>query len=306
MNKPISMRLSEIISESELKLIRDGAFEALGLLDSPVTSSILTFVSDARFIKQFGENVSCVICSPDVVPEIPAHVGVATSLNPKMAFFELHNRLSTAAPLARAQFSTVVGYNCSIHNLACIAETNVRIGNNVVIEEFVSIKENTVIGNNVIIRAGTIIGGEGYYFIRVSEDTTMPVQHFGGVIIEDDVEIQQGCAFDRAYFPWDDTVIGQGSKIDNLVHAAHAVKIGKSVFITSCVSIAGNVRIGDNMYIGPGSTFSNNITAGDDSRVSLGSVVVRNIAEESTVTGNFAIEHSIFMNELKERFKKHS
>jgi len=298
------MRLSDIAIKGEFIVERDGQFDVLGLLDSPTTLDILVFVSDVRFVRQFGKNVTCVICSPDVISQIPENLGVLTTKHPKQFFYELHNSISDLPPLAGDTFENSIGENCNIHKMACIAETDVKIGNNVKIEEFVSIKENTIIGDNVIIRAGTVIGGPGFYFIKCADESVLPVSHYGGVIIEDDVEIQHSCCIDRANFPWDNTIIGQKTKIDNLVHIAHAVKIGKGVFITSCVSIAGNVIIGDDTYIGPNSTFSNNVTAGDRSMASLGSVVTRNIRDNTVVSGNFAVEHSLFLRNLKESLKR--
>jgi len=290
--------------KGDFKVARDGQFDVFGLLDSPTSLNILVFVSDKRFVRQFGSNVTCVICTPEVTAHVPEHMGILTTEYPKQLFYELHNYLSDLPPLARTAFKNSIGKNCNIHKMASIAETNVKIGNNVQIEEFVSIKENTVIGDNVIIRAGTVIGGPGFYFIKCADGSILPVRHFGGVVIENDVEIQHNCCVDRAHFPWDNTIIGQESKLDNLVQIAHAVKIGKQVFITSCVSIAGNVVIGDDTYIGPNSTFTNNVTAGDNSRASLGSVVIRNIRDNTVVSGNFAIEHSLFLRNLKESLKK--
>jgi len=298
------MLLSQIDAPGEYDLARDGQFDVFGLIDSPTTSNMLVFVGDARFIKQFGVNVTCVVCTPDLIAEIPKHLGVISTKNPKRLYYELHNQLSDSPPLARAGFKSTVGENAKIHKLACIAESNVRVGNNVIIEEFVSIKENTLVGDNVIIRAGSVIGGMGFYFIKDANSTVLPVQHFGGVIIEDDVEIQQSCCIDRATFPWDNTVIGSGSKFDNLVHVAHAVKIEKRAYITSNVSIAGNVIIGDDTYIGPGSTFTNNVSIGNNAKVSLGSVVTGRVKDNTVVTGNFAVDHTLFLKNYKDSLKK--
>jgi len=298
------MRLSEIPQSGEFKVVRDGEFDVFGLLDSPTSLNILAYINDVKFIKFFGSNVSCVICPPEAVSNIPAHIGILTASNPRLVYYGLHNDLSDSPPLARTPIDNVIGSNTRIHKMSCIADKNVKIGNNVLIEEFVSIKENTIIGDNVIIRAGTVIGGPGYYFIRSDDKSILPVRQFGGVVIEDDVEIQHSCCIDRAHFPWDNTIIGEETKLDNLIHIAHAVKIGKRVYITSCVSIAGNVLIGDECYIGPNSTITNNIKAGDHSKISLGSVVIRDVKDNTTVTGNFAVEHSLFLRNLKESLKK--
>ena len=299
------MLLSQIDAPGEYDIARDGEFDVLGLIDSPTISNMLVFVGDAKFIKQFGSNVTCAICAPDLIVEFPENIGIITTKQPKQLFYELHNYLSNLPPLVRIPFENSIGSNAKISKMAYIAEKNVKIGNNVVIEEFVSIKENTIICDDVTIRAGTVIGGPGFYYNKNTDGTIMPVQHFGGVIIEDNVEIQHSCCIDRAHFPWDNTIIGEMTKLDNLIQVAHAVKIGKSVLITSCVSIAGNVEIGDDAYIGPGSTFTNNITIGKNAKVSLGSVVTRSVKESTVVTGNFAIEHSLFLRNLKESLKLH-
>jgi UDP-3-O-[3-hydroxymyristoyl] glucosamine N-acyltransferase len=287
----------------DLEITRDGDFEAFGLLDSLTSKSTITFIGETKFIRLIKPNVSCVICPRHAAPEISDSIGIVISENPKRLFFELHNNLSKYPPFARERFHTAIGEDCNIHKMACIAENNVKIGNNVIIEEFVSIKENTVIGDNVIIRAGTIIGGEGFYFIREPNEKIIPVRHFGGVIIEDEAEIQQNCCIDRAYFSWDDTVVGQEAKLDNLLHIAHAIKIGKNAFIVSNASLGGNVKIGNDSWIGPGSTISNNIKIGESSRVSLGAVVARNVADNSTVSGNFAVDHTLFLRDLKDKYK---
>jgi len=296
------MKLSKI--KANIDIARDGSFEAFGLLDSPTTLSILAFIGDAKFAKQIGENVTCIICPPSAADKIPGHIGIITSDNPKVLFFKLHNQLSQTPPLGKKQQKTIIGKKCSIHKTACIADSNVRIGNNVLIEEFVSIKENTTIGDNAIVRAGSIVGGMGFYYTKQSNGKLIPVEHFGGVVLEDDVELQQSCHIDRAYFTWDNTVIGQGSKLDNMVHVAHAAKIGKNVLLTSCISIAGNVIVEDNTYIGPGSTVTNNVIIGENAKVSIGAVVARNVPGNTTVTGNFAVDHKLFLNDMKATYKR--
>jgi len=291
------------IKKFDINIFRDGEFDAFALLDSPVSLPNIVFINDIKYFKQFNTYVSCVICPEHVAINLPDKYGIILSDNPKQLFFMLHNKLQAIPPLGRERFQTTIGNDTSIHRLACIADNNVIIGNNVIIEEFVSIKENTTIGDNVIIRAGSIVGGEGFYFLKKNNNEIMPVHHFGGVIIENNVELQQSCCVDKSYFSWDDTVIGENTKLDNMVHIAHGVKVGKRVFLPSCVSVSGNVIIEDDCYIGPNATISNNIVIGHNSKITLGSVVVNKIKPCSTVTGNFAIDHSLFFKDYRKKLK---
>ncbi len=57
--------------------------------------------------------------------------------------------------------------------------------------------------------------------------------------------------------------------------------------------------IGEHFWAGLNATISNRITIGDHARVSLGAVVTKDIPSNTTVSGNFAIEHQRFLHNLK-------
>ena len=84
-----------------------------------------------------------------------------------------------------------------------------------------------------------------------------------------------------------------------LVHIAHGVKIGKNVMVVANSGIGGRTVIGDDCWIGFASTLRNGITIGDRARVNMGSVVTKSVASGGSVTGNFAINHEDFIENLK-------
>jgi len=129
---------------------------------------------------------------------------------------------------------------------AYIAVKNVSIGGNVKIYPGVVIYPNTRIGDNVVIHAGSVIGGQPFYYKMVDgKRVPMPVR--GGVIIENDVEIGASVTIDRGVLDY--TIIGEGTKIDNLVHIAHDVVIGRNCLIAAQTGIAGNSIIEDEVII---------------------------------------------------------
>ena len=163
-----------------------------------------------------------------------------------------------------------------------------------------SVKENTVIGDDCVIRTGTKIGGPGFE-IKNDGTKTITVTHIGGVVIGNNVEIQQNSNVDKAIYPWDDTIIEDHVRINTLVQIAHGDKIGRFTEIVAHASIQGRVRIGENVWIGPGSVIRNGISIGDNARVNMGAVVTLSVPAGEAVSGNFAINHKLLLEEVKNK-----
>ena len=88
-------------------------------------------------------------------------------------------------------------------------------------------------------------------------------------------------------------------KVDNFVHIAHDCVIGERTLITAGVKFGGRTIVGNDCWIGINSTISNGLNIGNNVTISLGSVVTRDVADNLTVTGNFAIEHKKFIDFIK-------
>lgn len=298
------MRISEILKNTNdnfgiYKTIRDEEFESLGLVGSNVNLKLCTFIEDEKYIDEISSNVSMIITNDNIAKKIK-NKGVCISKNPKITFFKLHNHLAETNDYTKTKrFKTTLGRNCKINPLASIASENVKIGDNVIIEEFVSIKENTIIGDNTIIRAGAVIGGEGFEYKRLSNGEILPVIHKGWVEIGNCVDIKQNSCIDKAIYPWDKTIIGDNCKISNLVQISHGVKLGKGVFVTAGSVISGRTIIGDNTWVGVGTTVSNGLVVGKEARLNIGSVVTKDVSDGLAVSGNFAIDHKKFIEFIK-------
>lgn len=302
----LSEILKYVLNSNEYEIIREKEFDYLALTDSKLDSPNCIFLDNEKFISHINLTVSMILTTKGMESMLcNSQYGLCIVDNPRKVFFELHNFLSNSIDFnyQRNIYKTVIGKNCKISSLSSIAKNNVIIGNNVIIEEFVVIRENTVIGDNSIIRAGVKIGGQGFEFKRTN-DIIMSVEHRGGVIIGNNVEIQYNTCVDRAVYPWDNTEIGDYSKIDNLVHIAHAVKIRNNVMVVANSGIGGRTIINSNTWIGFSSTIINGITIGENARANIGAVVTKSIPYNSSVTGNFAIEHNKFIINLKKSIEK--
>lgn len=297
----LSQALLALNDQMFYEIKKDTEFDYLGLVESKAMGKICLFLESENYINKLPLNATAVITTANYSDSLlKKGLGVVVTDIPKILFFMLHNKLKSSMGYVRETFSTVIDETASISDFADIAPTNVKIGKNVIVEPFVKIYSNTIIGDDSIIRSGAKLGGCGFEFKRI-DDTIMPVEHLGGVSIGTFCEIQNNSCIDRAVYPWDDTIIGNYTKIDNLVHIGHAAKIGNCVMIAANSGIGGRTEVEDNSWIGFGATIRNGIVVGKEARTNMGAVVTQNVAAREAVTGNFAIEHSLFIRELKNK-----
>lgn len=141
--------------------------------------------------------------------------------------------------------NSVIGDGAELRAGAKIGDS-VRVGSRTVIHPNVFIEDGCTIGDNVIIHAGSVIGADGFGYVR-GEHGHSKFPQIGTVVIEDNVEIGANTCIDRGALG--ETRIGEGTKIDNLVQIAHNVQIGKRVIIVALTGISGSVVIGDDVIL---------------------------------------------------------
>ncbi len=301
------IRLSEICRPG-WELLRDGEFAGLGLCTARAGIPLLTFCGNTKFLRLASKNpdISCLMVPPELSEQAlkaePSR-GVVSVPNLKIDFFKLHNTL--CGPEWRERYCapdrpTEIDTTAQIDPRAMIEERNVTIGPGSVIEAGVIIYGRTSIGSGCIIHSGTVLGGSGLEFMRMGPEGMLGVEHRGSLVIGDRVEIQYNCNVSRSLFPWHETRIGDDTKVESLVHIAHGSHIGRRGLIAASACICGSAEIGDDVWIGPNATVSSEVKVGDGARITLGSAAVSDVPAGKTVTGNFAIEHELFMaNQLR-------
>lgn len=299
------MLLSEVTDRIEGKLIRDGAFRTLEYCTGRLEIPFLTFMGNAKFINHISPFANCVLCSEELVEALPDTIeGVFVTKSPKEAFQSIHNWLKDDSRYKLPVKENRIGADCTISKKANIAPMGVTIGDRVIIEDNVTIYENVTIGDDCIIRSGAVIGGKAFTFARTESDGILPMEDLGRVVLGNQVEVFSLSHIARGILPTDTTYIGDSVKIDALVHIGHGAVIGERTLIAACAIIAGNVSIGADSWVGINATISNRIRVGRKARVSLGSVVTKDVKDGQTVTGNFAIDHTDFIGNLKTMLAK--
>jgi UDP-3-O-[3-hydroxymyristoyl] glucosamine N-acyltransferase len=284
------MRLSEISSRLRAAVVRDAEFLNLGFLFDHLPGKLI-FVEARRFVAaaRKAQGTKCVLCAPELASSFPDVEGLATTSEPKLAFFHLQQFLVEETDFYGAPFPTEIHPSARIHPRAYIAERNVRIGPNTIVEANVVVGERSLIGAGVHIRAGAVLSAEGFQTARYPGGM-LQMAHGGGLSVQDSVEIFANAVIARAVFR-QMTLLGEHSRIGNGAFVSHNVQLGKRCFVGHNSTINGNTTVGDDAWIGPNATISNLLCIGQRSRISLGAVVIRSMPADTHVTGMPAIEH---------------
>lgn len=291
-------RLSAFEGLSGLKVLRDGPFALTGKLSTPLDDLCVPLRS-AKFLDEVNANprVAAVITTPEIADGVDSRLALGVSDMPDAAHAELHARLAEmcAADLRarpnRIDASAVIDPSARVGDHGVHIGAGVRVGPHVTIAPGVSIEEGC------ILHPGVSLGVPGFNTGIIGGRQRI-IPQLGGVRLRPYVELLANVSVARALFGGE-TTLGEETVADSLVYIAHDVQIGRRVQICALVNILGRVEVGDGAYIGPSSVIVNGARIGAGAKVSIGAVVTRDVEPGTVVTGNFAIPHDRFLNQLR-------
>ncbi len=209
-----------------------------------VTPGDIVFVNHPKYYDKALDSAATVILIDKEV-ECPEGKALLISDDP-FRDFNLINLHFTKLNNFRDELHNVeIGEGSFIHPTAVLGN-DVKIGKNCHIFPNVVIGDRTVIGDHVIIQANTVIGGDAFYYRKLNGNFDRLIS-VGNVVIENQVEIGNGCTIDRGVT--DATIIGEGSVLDNQIQIGHDTIIGKKCLIASQTGIAGCCIIEDEVTI---------------------------------------------------------
>jgi UDP-3-O-[3-hydroxymyristoyl] glucosamine N-acyltransferase len=225
--------------------------------------------------------------------------------NPKLAFIRVatalfgEKREPGINPTATIDPKAKIGKDVFIGPNTIVGEA--EIGDGTVIAGNCYIGNKVRIGKNVFINARVVMGSEGFGYSRNNEGELEKFPHFGGVIIEDEVEIGANTCVDRGTLG--DTLIRQGAKIDNLVHIAHNVVVGKHSLVIANAMVGGSTIIGDESWIAPSVNLMNGIKIGNRTTIGMSALVTKNVPDGETWAGFPACPLDKYV-EMQKKLKK--
>jgi UDP-3-O-[3-hydroxymyristoyl] glucosamine N-acyltransferase len=165
-----------------------------------------------------------------------------------------------------------------------IVGKNFSIGPGSMVCGNVWIGDNVTIGSGCIIKPGSVIGAKGFGFERDENGVPVRIEHDGGVVIGDDVEI--GAINTVVSGTVSPTLVMDHTKTDDHVHIAHNCIVGLSNLFAAGVVISGGVVIGDCNFFGVNCCVKNKVVIGSWNIIGMGAVVINNISDYTTIIGN--------------------
>ncbi len=239
---------------------------------------------------------SCLVFWPEEV-EIPEVIAgrhaVVTSTDPRTEYcrFYRDNEITYYPEVEEYSLvngayispKAVIGSDSRIFPGAYIGG-EVALGNNVYVGSGARLVGRIKVGNNVVIRENAVIGADGLSTNRDEEGRAVTMPQFGGVIIEDDVQIGALTVIARGAI--DDTVLRRGSKIDNSCFISHNVILGEDTFVVGESIMFGSASTGKQAYISGNCCVRDGISVGEKALVGMGAVVVKPVPEGAVVKGN--------------------
>ncbi|MGB5263523.1 MAG: UDP-3-O-(3-hydroxymyristoyl)glucosamine N-acyltransferase [Lutimonas sp.] len=238
--------LEEISQIIDCQYIGDEKFSVTGMNEiHVVVPGDIVFVDHPKYYDKALQSAATIVLINKEV-ECPEGKALLISDDPFRDFNKLSNYFrpfqrasSSIAETARIGKSSVIQPNVFVGN-------HVVIGENCVIHPNVTLYDHTVIGNHVTIHAGSVIGGDAFYYKKRPEGFDQLIS-CGRVVIEDHVDIGAACTIDRGVTG--DTTIGEGTKIDCQVQIGHDTVLGKKCLVAAQVGIAGCCVIEDEVTI---------------------------------------------------------
>ena len=238
----------------------------------------------------------CIVIWPEceaVPEELSARHAIIRHHEPRLGFAEFfqtnhitYNRKPSSFELINGAFickGAKIGHGCDIFPGAYI-DSEVVIGDDCYIGAGVKILGSVKIGNNCIIRENTVIGSDGLTTRRDQNGKIVTIPQFGGVTIEDNVQI--GALTVTSKGAIDDTVIHAGSRIDNCCFISHNVQIGEDTLVVGETIMFGSSSTGRQAFISGNSTIRDGVSIGEKAFVGMGSVVVKPVPDGCVVKGN--------------------
>ena len=168
----------------------------------------------------------------------------------------------------------------------------VKIGNRTLIYSNVSVLQDCLIGNDVIIHAGTVVGSDGFGYVR-DGSRSVKIPQTGIVQIDDHVEIGACNCIDRATIG--KTWIKTGVKTDNLVQVGHNVSISEDTIVVAQAGISGSVHVGREVIIGGQAGISDHLEIGDRAMIGSQSGVAKSISPGEVVSGCPTMPHRLWL-----------
>jgi UDP-3-O-[3-hydroxymyristoyl] glucosamine N-acyltransferase len=160
----------------------------------------------------------------------------------------------------------------------CMIGPDVRIGRGSIIRSGVRLHSRVTIGEESVIHANSVVGHDGYGFVRDENDNKTRMPHLGGVMIGSHVAI--GPLASLAAGTILPTIVADYAKLGDYVCVGHNVRVGRNASLTAQIILGGHSVIETEAWIGL------NATIGEGRRVGAHALVGMDVSLQNDLPDN--------------------
>jgi UDP-3-O-[3-hydroxymyristoyl] glucosamine N-acyltransferase LpxD len=161
----------------------------------------------------------------------------------------------------------------------CVVNSDVRIGRGSILRSGVRVYSRVVIGDESVIGSNTVVGHQGFGFVRDEIGNKTRIPHLGGVMIGSHVEIGAlSTVLSGTIMP---TIVEDYAKIDDHVHVGHNVRIARGASVTAGVVIGGSAIIEAEAWVGMNSSIRDGRRVGSCALVGMDGSIQEDLAANS-------------------------
>lgn len=279
---------------------KDASFAQTQFANTDVPQSLCFVMRKYLKIANENANISAIITTPDLAPEVAPSKGLIVAENPEQKFYQLHNCLAKKHQM-RPPLKPGISENAKIHPSA-VVDAYCQIGADVEIGPGAVIASGSLLDEGVVVGPNAVVGADGHFFKRFGNDL-VSVTHAGGVWLKTGAHILASAVVSKSLHT-DFTTIGSQSVVSVKSHVGHGCVIGDRTIIAGSAQISGYTQIGNDGWIGPGVTVGNLLKIGNNVSIEAGSVLVESLSDGARVSGNYAVSHSLNMMEYARKRRK--
>lgn len=182
------------------------------------------------------------------------------------------------SPLAVVEGNVEVGEGAVIEPF-CTIGPDVRIGRGSIIRSGVRMYPRVAIGDESVISANTVVGHEGYGFVRDESGNKTRIPHLGGVVIGSHVDIGALSAVQSGTIA--PTIVEDYAKVGDHVQVGHNVRVARGASLTGGVVIGGHAIIEEEAWVGVNSSIRDGCRVGSRALVGMDGSVQHDLAENT-------------------------
>ena len=185
---------------------------------------------------------------------------------------------ANVSPLAVIEGNVEIGDGVIVEPF-CVIGPEVRIGRGSIIRSGVRLHPGVTIGEETVIHANSVVGHDGYGFVRDEQGNKTRMPHLGGVIIGSHVAL--GPLASVAAGTIVPTIIEDYAKLGDYVCVGHNARVGKNASLTAQIILGGHSVVEAEAWVGLNATIGEGRRVGAHALVGMDASVQKDLPEKT-------------------------